>query len=82
MHRQTREVVAYQCKDPGSKGVHASSPLTVGHRSLCIDDWLDHQGIDDSKEEHTGVQRPQHICEARLCRQLVSARETTLKSAL
>ena len=69
-HRQTEP---YQGKDPWSKGVHSSSPLTVRNCPLCTDDRLDHQGVDDGKEQHTGIQGSQHVGQPRLCGQLVSA---------
>ena len=68
-----RQIEPYQGKDPWSKGVHASSPLTVGNCPLCTDDRLDHQGVDDGKEQHTGIQGSQHVGQPRLCGQLVSA---------
>jgi len=63
----------YNCKSPGPEGVHSSSPLSVGNCPLCRQHRLHYEGVDDGKEEHAGIQRPQHICEACLTGHLVSA---------
>ncbi len=78
--KRDRQIEPYQGKDPWSKGVHSSSPLTVGNCPLCTDDRLNHQGVDDGKEQHTGLQGSQHVGQPCLCRQLVSAHNEVMPS--
>ena len=76
-HGDTHSVKGtYYGKHPRGKGVHPSGPLTVGDRPLRGNDRLHHQSIDNSEEEHAGIQRSQHIDQPRLVCQLVSAGTT------